>query len=113
LVSNTYIKTSMCTLLTTLLKLSILDVPFPVPLPILIMSQSQAKPATLLIFLLDFTFIYGGGLGTKMALFLSYSMWGMVFTVCAIVFSNEHLSLLLAFHVSLCVDKGLMLCDDG
>jgi hypothetical protein len=47
---------SICTLWTSLLNLSIPDVPFPVLLSTLIRSQFQAKPATLLI-PIDFPFL--------------------------------------------------------
>ena len=51
---------SMCTFWTSLLNLSIPDLPFPVLLSTLIRSRFQAKPATLLI-PIDFSFPFRGG----------------------------------------------------
>jgi hypothetical protein len=76
----------MCTLWTSLLNLSIPDVPFPILLPTLIRSRFKAKPATLLIPVDFLSFSQWRSftvLGTKVAPF-PYFMWGVVFTACVV-----------------------------
>ena len=75
----------MCTLWTSLLYLSIPDMPFPVLLSALIRSRFQARPATLLI-PIGFSFSRWRSftvLGTKVAP-SPLLMWGMAFTACVV-----------------------------